>query len=97
MVRFSVISGLKKKPSAVLLNANNKGYCRVTFDITSKSFFLANLSQCKDVINRSNIWRIICDNMKLGLITHEEVIECFNKHIVSETEEYTLPVILATI
>lgn len=35
--------------------------------------------------------------MKLGLITHEEVIECFNKHIVSETEEYTLPVILATI
>lgn len=65
----SAISGLKAKPTAVLLNANNKGYCRVTLDDASKSFFLANLSICKDDINRSNIWRIICDNMKLGLIT----------------------------
>ena len=94
---ISAVSGLQKKPSAILLNANNKGYCRVTLDKDSKSFFLGNLSKCQDDINRSNIWRIICDNMKLGLITGTEVIECFNKHIVGETEEYTLPVILAAI
>lgn len=93
----SAIRGLQKKPSAILLNANNKGYCRVTLDKDSKNFFLGNLSKCQDDINRSNIWRIICDNMKMGLITGAEVIECFNKHIISETEEYTLPVILATI
>ena len=94
---ISAVSGLQEKPSAILLNANNKGYCRVTLDKDSKSFFLVNLSKCQDDINRSNIWRIICDNMKLGLITGTEVIECFNKHMVGETEEYTLPVILAAV
>jgi hypothetical protein len=94
---ISAVSGLQKKPSAILLNANNKGYCRITLDKDSKSFFLGNLSKCQDDINRSNIWRIICDNMKMGLITGTEVIECFNKHIVGESEEYTLPVILAAI
>jgi hypothetical protein len=39
----SVIKGLKKKPAAILLNANNKGYCRVTLDNDSKTFFLTNL------------------------------------------------------
>lgn len=95
--QFQLLVGFRKKPSAILLNANNKGYCRVTLDKDSKSFFLGNLSKCQDDINRSNIWRIICDNMKMGLITGTEVIECFNKHIVGETEEYTLPVILAAI
>ena len=84
---ISAVSGLQKKPSAILLNANNKGYCRITLDKESKSFFLGNLSKCQDDINRSNIWRIICDNMKMGLITGTEVIECFNKHIAGETEE----------
>jgi len=58
---------------------------------------LENLSEIKDDINRCNVWRIICDNMKLGLISGEAVINSVCKHIISETEEYTLPVVLASV
>jgi hypothetical protein len=93
----NVITGVKKPPQAVLINANNKGYCRVILDVESKTCFLENLSNIEDDINRCNVWRIICDNMKLGLITGEEVINCVIKHIIPETEEYTMPVVLATV
>jgi len=35
--------------------------------------------------------------MKLGLISGEAVINCVCKHIIPETEEYTLPVVLASV
>ena len=92
-----VIKGLKNKPAAILLNANNKGYCRVTLDKDSRNFFLEHLQKCQDDLNRSNIWRIICDNMKMGLVSAQEFIKCFNDHILAENEEYTLPVVLASL
>jgi hypothetical protein len=92
-----VITGLKKLPRGILINANNKGYCRVILDEESKTFFLDSLSEIKDDINRCNVWRIICDNMKLGLISGEDVINCVSKHIIPESEEYTLPVVLASV
>ena len=51
----------------------------------------------EDDINRSNVWRIICDNMKLGLISGEEVIKCVISHIGEEDEEYTLPIVLQAV
>jgi len=80
-----------------LINANNKGYCRVILDVESRAFFLEHLSEITDDINRCNVWRIICDNMKLGQISGEEVINCVCKHIIPETEEYTLPVVLSAV
>jgi hypothetical protein len=35
--------------------------------------------------------------MKLGLVSGTEFIKCFNDHILSENEEYTLPVVLASL
>jgi hypothetical protein len=92
-----VITGIKKPPQAILINANNKGYCRVIFNVESKAFFLKNLSEIKDDINRCNVWRILCDNMKIGNISGEELINCVCEHIIPETEEYTLPVVLSTV
>jgi|LauGreDrversion4_2_1035121.scaffolds.fasta_scaffold76921_2 hypothetical protein len=84
-------------PRGILINANNKGYCRVIFDEESKTFFLGNVSKIEDDINRCNVWRIICDNMKLGLISGEEVINCVCEHIIPESEEFTLPVVLSSV
>lgn len=52
---------LEKFPKAVLINANNKGYCRVLFDESSKVFFLQNLSKVKSNLNRSYLWRALYD------------------------------------
>jgi hypothetical protein len=35
--------------------------------------------------------------MKLGLVSGTEFIKCFNDHILAENEEYTLPVVLASL
>jgi hypothetical protein len=33
------VIGLTKKPAAILINANNKGYCRAILDKESEIFF----------------------------------------------------------
>jgi len=38
-----------KVPAAVLVNANNTGYCRVVLDDTSIKFFLNNLSNIENM------------------------------------------------
>ena len=91
-----IIDKLATLPSAILINANNKGYARVILDSNSLKFFLRNLSKVEDDINRCNIWRVICDNMKLGLVSAKEVINCICDHIIPELEEFTLPVVLAS-
>lgn len=79
------------------MNANNKGYCRVVLDKNSVVFFIERLSKIKDDVNRCNVWRILCDNMRLGTISPQTLLECVIKHIVPEEEEYTLPIILQAV
>lgn len=50
-------------PLAILLDSNNKGYCRVILDEFSKIFLLENLKKIKEDINRSYIWRIFMDSV----------------------------------
>jgi hypothetical protein len=59
------------KPEAVLLNANNKGYARVVLDQESLNFMLQNLTKIKSDLNRSYIWRILSDTIKLKEVTPE--------------------------
>jgi hypothetical protein len=59
------------KPSAILVNGNNKGYCRTVLDHESLQFFLANLSKVKDDLNRSYIWRTLWDNLKIKILSGE--------------------------
>ena len=54
-----VVDNLESKPSAVLVNANNKGYARVILDTDSMNFLRSNLKHIKNDLNRSNIWRIL--------------------------------------
>lgn len=42
-----------KQPAAVLVNTNNKGYCRVVLEDDSIKFFLKNLSKIDNSGNRS--------------------------------------------
>jgi hypothetical protein len=52
---------LDRLPSAILVNANNKGYCRVVFDDLSLPFFLRNLPKIENNTNRSYVWRTLPD------------------------------------
>lgn len=67
------------------------------FDEKSKIFFLENVGKIKDDINRMNVWRILCDNIKVNNVSGEELINCVIENIVDENEEYTLPVILSAV
>ena len=77
-----------------MVNANNKGYCRVVLDKISLKFFLENLSKIEDDLNRNYIWRILCDNLKIKNVTPDEFIQCVNDHLIKETEENTMMVVL---
>lgn len=48
-------------PSAIFVNANNKGYCRVIFDNVSLPFLLDNLSKVTNIPNRCYLWRALAD------------------------------------
>lgn len=69
-----IIQGLEKAPAAILINANNKGYCRTVLDQESLKFFLQNLSKITDTLNRSYIWRIFCDNLTIKVVKPEQFI-----------------------
>ena len=88
---------LNNKPCAILVNGNNKGYCRTVLDNESLKFFLANLSKIKDDLNRSYIWRTLWDNLKIKVVTGEQFLQCVLDHFMTETEEYTMPVVIQTI
>jgi len=88
---------LNKKPCAVLVNGNNKGYCRTVIDSNSLQFFLGNLSKIRDDLNRSYIWRTLWDNLKIKIVTGEQILQCVLDHFLTETEEYTMPVVIQTV
>lgn len=96
-VNLNAITGLIEEPAGVLVNANNKGYCRAIFDAKSKQFFIKYLSLITNDVNRGNVWRILCDNMKIKLLSGETMIKCVIDHIGPEDEEFTMPVVLATV
>lgn len=75
-----IITGLEAKPSAILVNGNNKGYCRSILDKQSLDFFLANMSKISDELNRSYLWRTLWDNLKIGLLTGEQFLQCVLDH-----------------
>lgn len=60
-------------------------------------FFLANLSKINGTLNRTYIWRALCDNLKIKVVKPEEFIKCIEDHFVAETEEYTMSTILSTV
>lgn len=62
---YDVITGLEIKPAAILVNANNKGYCRVVFEKESLHYFLEHLNLIESDLNRTYIWRTLTDNMKI--------------------------------
>jgi len=56
----------------------------------SIGFFLESLSLIKDDLNRSYVWRTLWENLKLGVVSGFQVLNCFLKHFPEETEEYTM-------
>lgn len=68
---LDAIPNLDFKPKAVLVNSKNKGYCRSVLDPESLEFFLANISKIEVDHDRSLIWRILGDNLKLSVLKPE--------------------------
>ncbi len=85
---------LEYMPVAVLVNANNKGYCRVVLDQQSMDFFLANLSKIENSSNRSYLWRILADQVVLLRMKPIQYLECVFAHMPKETDGFILPFII---
>lgn len=82
-------------PSAILIDSNNKGYCRVVLDDGSIKFFRSNLHRIKNTTNRSYLWRILADQVKLLRLSPADFIEVVLHNLPNEDEELTLPFIFA--
>lgn len=75
---------LDQAPVAILVNANNKGYCRVVLDTTSQLVFLKSLRNIENSTNRSYVWRTLFDQVKLFKIHPQQFLECVFTNIGTE-------------
>eukprot|EP00347_Sterkiella_histriomuscorum_P001356 403372348 len=92
----NVLEGrLDEFPAAILLNANNKGYCRVILDHQSQQFFLNNLSMIQSKVNRGYIWKKLFDQVRNKLLQPQDYLECLFTHFLNEDSEVMIPMILA--
>jgi hypothetical protein len=85
---------IDKLPSAILVNANNKGYCRTIIDKKSLAFFMDNLSKVSDDGNRSYIWRCLIDHINMDLLSTDDYFKCVLKNIEPEELESVIPYVL---
>jgi len=76
-----------------MVNANNKGYCRVLLDQASLDFFVEYLSEI-DPVNRCYLWRILFDHVTLLKLAPIEFIQAVNSHLGNESEGQIVPFIL---
>ena len=69
-----------------LVNANNKGYCRVLMSEQELIYFGQIMDQL-DTVNRCYVWRILFDHVKMGQLKIENFWSIFFDKIKSETNE----------
>ena len=60
-----------KGPVRALVNANNRGYCRVLMSLDELRFFGGVLEKL-DLVNRCYLWRILFDHVKTGVLNIED-------------------------
>lgn len=81
---------------ALLVNANNKGYCRVVLQKEDMNQFAEMLSDV-DTLNRCYLWRILYDQVRLKALKPINFIDIVCKNILLEQEEKMLPYILGRV
>ena len=85
------------QPQAILLNSGIQGYARVILDFQSVKFMLENISKLGDQLDRSYVWSLLGDHIRLLLLPPKQYIECFLKNIEHEEEQMTVQRILAEV
>lgn len=85
------------KVRAALLNSGNLGYARVLLDDQSTSYFLEKIGSIEDQLDRSYVWMILRDHVKLCKVSPSEYIECFVKNMGIETDQMTLTYLTANV
>jgi hypothetical protein len=79
---------------AVLVNANNKGYCRTQLDDRSINYFAENLQHIDHTVNRCYLWRILYDHVRTCKLPPMMYIEIACMHLKAEKESQIIPFIL---
>ena len=87
----------KFEVKAVLLNSGTKGYARVLLDPASISFFLSNMNLIEDQLDRSYIWMILRDHLKLCMLSPKDYLQCIIGSIEQENEQNTLSYLLTQV
>jgi hypothetical protein len=79
VTEFELLEGFKT--AAVLLNSSNLGYARVLLDSKSTQYFLENLSTVESQLDRTYIWMLLYDQVKMCKVTPVEYLKCFLRHV----------------
>ena len=79
----TAMNGSKK--IACLVNANNKGYCRVKLDKEHIKYFKEIYSEL-DTMNRCYLQRILYDQVRLQIFQPAEFVELVCREFAKETE-----------
>ena len=85
---------LESKPEAVLINYNNRGYCRLRFDSDSYALFRDNLRYIKESSMRTYLWRTFKDMAQSNHMSVSDWYSLIIQNLAFEDEEQTLSLIL---
>ena len=85
---------LESKPEAVLINYNNRGYCRLRFDSDSYALFRDNLRYIKESSMRTYLWRTFKDMAQSNHMSVSDWYKLLIQNLAFEDEEQTLSLIL---
>jgi aminopeptidase N len=93
----TIESTCKFEVKAALPNSGTLGYARVLLDDASIAYFLANMKSVKDQADRTYIWMILRDHIKLLSVSPKAYLECIILNIDNESEQNTLSYLLSQV
>jgi hypothetical protein len=81
-------------PSAIFINANNKGYCRIKLDKNTIQILRSKITSITNVPNRCYLWRILADQLKLLTIKPNQFLKAVFDNLDQENEDQIFPFLI---
>ena len=74
------------KPITCLVNSGNLGFARVQLDDNSIQYFLKNIGNIEDQLDRTYMWMILKNHVHQCKVHPEAFVDCFIKNFSIESD-----------
>ena len=75
----------KRKPHAYILDYGDNGYAKFQYDQQTLDVFAKSISKIESSLTRKQIYAVMFDMVKEGLLAGQQYLEILKEHIPQET------------